>query len=454
MAKTTRRLIPVALTGALLLGGTASVTAVPTAPTPVNGPADSVPAVNSPGLNTVPAKAGPSSGTDPQAAVTAAGRREAAGDKAVINGPVFNDPLSGPGSGTPSSGQSAVIDQLVKLIDAVPADGTIRLALHEFKADTTQVIPTVTNRLIAAHQRGASVQIILNSTAKNEPVRQRLAEQLGEKDTGRSWVVGCGVQRGCLARNYLHAKFATFSKVVWPDGSTDNNVVFQSSSNLTDWYLFHSYNDAYTLSDAEMYTAYARFFEDLRKGRTQPVNPGYGWTTPTGSTYRALFHPREQTGADPMVNTLRSVKCSYTENGQRKQTDVRIAMLHFNQNRAAVAEELLRLRGQGCWIDIVHAEGGADATVASILDRAASNGQNIQRRSCRITTSGRDIIPHTKVMMIDGAYDDDIIPRVYTGSANFTHLENSDDSRLRIMGRNTHNAYLSWFYRLRSVCGG
>ncbi|GAA2391549.1 hypothetical protein GCM10010420_14680 [Streptomyces glaucosporus] len=406
------------------------------------------------GPNTIQAKPAPLPDAGPQAAAAAAGLGTAAGDKAVINGPVFNDPLSGPGSGTPSSGQSAVLDQLVKLIDAVPAGGTIRLALHEFKADTTQVVPAVVNRLIAAHQRGVSVKIILNSTAKNEPVRQRLAEQLGEEDTGRSWVLGCGTGRGCLARNYLHAKFSTFSKVIWPDGSSNENVVFQSSSNLTDWYLFNSYNDAYTLSDAEMYAAYNRFFEDLRKGRTLPVNPGYGWTTPTGSTYRALFHPRQKAGADPMVNTLRSVKCSYTENGQRKQTDVRIAMLHFNQNRAAVAEELLRLRGQGCWIDIVHAEGGVDATVASILDRAASNGQRIQRRSCRITTSGRDIIPHTKAMMIDGAYDDDTIPRVYTGSANFTHLENSDDSQLRIMGRDAHSAYLSWFYKLRSACGG
>ncbi|QIJ61067.1 hypothetical protein [Streptomyces sp. JB150] len=87
-------------------------------------------------------------------------------------------------------------------------------------------------------------------------------------------------------------------------------------------------------------------------------------------------------------------------------------------------------------------------------DHAASNGLHIQRRSCRITGDGRGIIPHTEIMMIDGAYDDDLVPRVCIGSGNFTHPENSDDSQLRLMGRDAHSAYLSWFYKLRSACGG
>ncbi|QIJ61066.1 hypothetical protein [Streptomyces sp. JB150] len=46
------------------------------------------------------AEPGPTpSGTARQTAATAAGPGAAAGDKAVINGPVFNDPLSGPADG-------------------------------------------------------------------------------------------------------------------------------------------------------------------------------------------------------------------------------------------------------------------------------------------------------------------------------------------------------------------
>lgn len=32
------------------------------------------------------------------------------------------------------------------------------------------------------------------------------------------------------------------------------------------------------------------------------------------------------------------------------------------------------------------------------------------------------------------------------------HLENSDDSFPRIMGRDVHDQYLAWFYNLRSFC--
>jgi hypothetical protein len=115
-------------------------------------------------------------------------------------------------------------------------------------------------------------------------------------------------------------------------------------------------------------------------------------------------------------------------------------------HRAAIADELLRLRGENCWIDVVYADGGIEQEVLDVLSRTASNGQTIQLTPCPT------FVPHSKVTMIDGFYDDDIQPRVYTGSANFTHLENSDDSQLRITGRATHDAYLSWFYELRTAC--
>ncbi|GIH96873.1 hypothetical protein Psi01_75030 [Planobispora siamensis] len=46
----------------------------------------------------------------------------------------------------------------------------------------------------------------------------------------------------------------------------------------------------------------------------------------------------------------------------------------------------------------------------------------------------------------------DIVPRVYTGSANFTHQENSDDSLVRIKGRAVHDDYVEWFWALRAAC--
>ncbi|MFG1702815.1 phospholipase D-like domain-containing protein [Nonomuraea sp. M3C6] len=136
-----------------------------------------------------------------------------------------------------------------------------------------------------------------------------------------------------------------------------------------------------------------------------------------------------------------------------------MALTAFNKNRVAIANELVRLRGENCWVDIVYYENApgdaknVDDTIRQTLAKTA-NGRSIQVTPCRFRVGTRDVVTHNKVMMIDGFYDDDITPRVYTGSANFTYMENSDDAFVRISGRDIHTQYLSWFYDLRSACRG
>jgi hypothetical protein len=372
----------------------------------------------------------------------------------VMNGPVFNDPADGPASGTPTAAQRAVFDQLIGLIDATPGGETISLAMFEFVDGASGVPQQVVTSLLDAHERGARVRVILNTSSKNEPVRQRLDAALGHDDTAASWVVGCGSERGCIGRNYSHEKIALFSRVELPDGAAYEDVVWQSSSNLTDWYLFNSYNDAYTFSDAAVYAGYLTHFNDLNRGRKTSVDPDYFWTTPTGSALRGHFYPRAQGTGDPIVNILRGVECRYTdEAGTARKTDIRLVISAFTQHRAQIAEELLRLRGENCWIDVVYAASGIESGPLGVLRETASNGKTIQLTPCtHEVAAGHEVRPHAKVMMLDGFYDDDIDPRVYTGSANFTHLENSDDSQLRVTGRANHDRYLSWFYDLRSAC--
>jgi phosphatidylserine/phosphatidylglycerophosphate/cardiolipin synthase-like enzyme len=382
----------------------------------------------------------------------------------VMNAPVFNDPTADTGvAHSPSAQQSAVMDQLIRLIRAVPAGGEIRFAMHEFVPGDRS--SEVAAELVAAHARGAAVQVVLDSQddGRNDTVFGQLSAALGTTETAASWAVRCeypneSADRGCIARNYLHDKFATFSSIV-VNGVTHAKVVFQTSSNMSDWYLYNSYNDAFTLTDAVVYDGYVRYFQDLRARRMQPVNPDYFWTTPTGTPYKAHFFPRLTSSGDPIANALKLVKCSYKDaGGVTRQTDIRLALTAFNHSRVEIANELLRLRGENCWIDVVFYDESARKNVTQairdILARPASNGKYIQVRPCRFAVGSRSVVPHTKIMMIDGFYDDDITPRVYTGSANFTTLENADDSMLRVAGRDVHTAYLSWFYNLRTACGG
>ncbi|MFD5713998.1 phosphatidylserine/phosphatidylglycerophosphate/cardiolipin synthase family protein [Streptomyces pharetrae] len=394
----------------------------------------------------------------------------AALSKPVINGPVFNDPL-----GTAEQ-QKAVFTQLVALIDATPTGQTIRGSMFEFGDQE------VADALLAAHRRGVDVKLVVDDSTYVDgegrqyanPAYESLKSGLGTNDTARSWVVVCDdrfedndgvddVQRGCLAvappgPAYNHNKFFVFSRIgPFDDGTSYSKVVFQTSSNLSNWYKVESFNDAVTFSDSAVYDGYASYHEKLRAGRyLAGGNNTVYFSTPTGSTYRGYFFPRGDSSynnpaTDTIVNALDEVSCAYTgTDGKRHQTDIRIVMLYFNDSRIQVADKLAQLRSQGCWIDIVYAS--AESRVKSTL-----TGANIQHRACMIPNGpGIDVRPHNKQILIDGDYNGDITPRVYTGSANLigSSLRSADESFVRITGADYHAKYLSTFYRIRSACGG
>ncbi|MFD7301193.1 phosphatidylserine/phosphatidylglycerophosphate/cardiolipin synthase family protein [Streptomyces pharetrae] len=394
----------------------------------------------------------------------------AALSKPVINGPVFNDPL-----GTAEQ-QKAVFTQLVALIDATPAGQTIRGSMFEFGDQE------VADALLAAHRRGVDVKLVVDDSTYVDgegrqyanPAYESLKSGLGTSDTARSWVVVCDdrfedndgvddVQRGCLAvappgPAYNHNKFFVFSRIgPFDDGTSYSKVVFQTSSNLSNWYKVESFNDAVTFSDSAVYDGYASYHEKLRAGRyLAGGNNNVYFSTPTGSTYRGYFFPRGDSSyynpaTDTIVNALDEVSCAYTgTDGKRHQTDIRIVMLYFNDSRIQVADKLAQLRAQGCWIDIVYAS--AESRVKSTL-----TGANIQHRACMIPNGpGIDVRPHNKQILIDGDYNGDITPRVYTGSANLigSSLRSADESFVRITSADYHAKYLSTFYRIRSACGG
>ncbi|GGZ49870.1 hypothetical protein GCM10010387_50200 [Streptomyces inusitatus] len=390
--------------------------------------------------------------------------------KPVVNGPVFNNPL-----GTAAQ-QKAIFTQLVRLIDATPPGQQILGSIFEFKD------PEVADALLAAHQRGVNVRIIVDdSTYVRDDNGKEFANLaydalkagLGNNDTARSWIVVCDdrfedndhiddVRRGCISADaasaYNHNKFFLFSKTgPFDDGSAYSKAVFQTSSNLGNWDKEEAFNDAVTFVDATVHDGYAAYHEKLRAGRyLRDGQSSVYSSTPTGSTYRAYFFPRGDPSyynpaTDTIVNVLNEVACSYTgADGKRHQTDVRIVVLYFNDTRIQVADKLSELRARGCWIDIVYRS--AQPNVVAELNRAG-----IQHRKCLIPNGPEiDVLPHNKHILIDGDYNGDITPRVYTGSANLTgsSLRHADEAFVRITSADYHAKYLSNFYKIRTACGG
>ncbi|WP_422771210.1 phospholipase D-like domain-containing protein [Plantactinospora sp. WMMC1484] len=401
-------------------------------------------------------------------AVGGGGPAGAAEPDPTMNDAVFNRPT---GSATQ---QNAIFIQLARIIDRVPAGGEIQMSWFGFGVtDVTDSAstPDLPGRLLNAHQRGVRVKIILDHEQVSQRPYQRLSPVLGNDDSASSYIVHCsdqfpGADRGCIGTRridytdssvtaYNHNKFLTASSIVLNNGSTVSNVVFQGSANLGWWDANEAYNNGLTFSDATTYQAYRSYFADLRSYRhTSGGNNNYYRSTPTGSTYRAYFFPRrERSGqpvGDPATDTIVSVldtvrSCSYDDNGTRRQTDVRVNMFSFN--RPEVARRLTALRNAGCWVDVVYSE--ANSGVLNAL------GSNVQLTRCNYNVGpGRDIRTHNKYMLIDGAYDDDIVPRVFTGSHNYnvSALRQADEAMLRVMGRGIHDDYLSDFWHVRDTC--
>ncbi|MET0235035.1 MAG: phospholipase D-like domain-containing protein [Kibdelosporangium sp.] len=387
----------------------------------------------------------------------------------LIGRGVFNDPAGS------AAAQTAIYAQLGRLIDRVPAGGEILGSVMDFDppdtADTVDA-PDIVDRMIAAHGRGVKVKFIVAPGSAASKATNRLKAVVGTNDAAGSYVVHCkdkfptGPDRGCIATRpkewssgtvyaYNHSKFFTFSGVQMNNGTQVANVVYQASSNMTAWDQNEAYNNAFTWTDAHTYNAYRTYFEDLRRYRyTAAGNNNYYKDSGSGSDYRVFFFPRQEPAGQPfddpqtdtIYNTLQSVACSYTENGVRRQTDVRVAMWDFN--RPAVAQKLAELKGKGCWIDVVLTN--ANDGVLNALRNAS-----VQTTRCNWNNGpGLDVRVHSKYMLIDGAYDNDIIPRVYTGSHNFSYsaLRQADEAVVRIMGRPVHTDYLSNFWHVRDTC--
>lgn len=394
----------------------------------------------------------------------------------VLGVPVFNDPTGSPAA------QYAIFQQLARLIDRVPAGEDIEMSWFEFTTPDntdTDTKPDIVDRLLRAHARGVHVQIVLDNNAKDDGSRNetrspylRLSPVLGKDDAASSYIVLCPERQGCIAKRplsyasgtrtyaYNHNKFLTASRIVLDDGSSRSGVVFQASSNLGVWDAETAFNNAMTWNEPNSYAMYRSYFTDLHDMRTGAGDDDYYRVGDTADEFKVHYFPRRETGkdyneasTDTIVGILDAVKCSYVgaSDGRKHQSDIRVAMWSFN--RVAVARKLAALVRAGCWVDVVYSTTN-DSTQAALRN---VGGKPIGITACRVPYQGRNVRVHSKYMLIDGAYDNDQIPRVFMGSHNFSvsSLRDADESMVRIRSAAVHERYLQDnFYRVRSTCNG
>ncbi|MCG5217273.1 phospholipase D-like domain-containing protein [Streptosporangium sp. KLBMP 9127] len=335
----------------------------------------------------------------------------------VTTGAVFNDPVAGDGA--------AIVRQVCGLIHQAPPGSLIRVAHFVMSGAVGADFAGV---LIKAHERGVKVQVIVDGDTRGATVAAQLATALGTDTSTDSWLHTCsgpmsGGTAACIGTKGQHNKFYLFSR----SGRADD-VVVQSSANLTDLNSSTYWNNAVTITgNKRLYRAYSAYFDDLAAERK---NPDYYRVVAAGRV-RAQFFPRAGTDAttDPIVESLAGVRC-------RTRTSISVGMSEWDTYRIAIPERLRELATQGCTVRIV----------AGIMDEGVERVLRSEPRiDLRVLGSG-SALPgriHSKYLLVQSSHD----RWTLTGSHNYneTSLRRNDEALLRLDDRSIFDQYAANF---------
>lgn len=351
----------------------------------------------------------------------------------------YNNPLGS------AANKRKLISHLIRSINSTPRGEEIRIASWNIRSTD------IAAALIAAHNRGVSVQAVmdrLNANASNPNVGiNRMVAAFARNKANRpkdrrSSVVKC--LSSCRSTSGIaHTKFFLFSKA-----GKAKDVVMYGSNNATDLAAYGQWNDLYTVrDDAAIYAEFDAVFDEMRKDkpRQQPyVAYDHGKLT----TY---FYPYRGEGAttDPVLDDLNKVQCAGATGGTGTggNTKIRIAQTAvLGQRGLAIANKLRTLYEQGCDIRIVYAVLGNQ--VLSVVRNTSRGAIPLRQIAQDFNLDGvYDRYLHMKTMTISGVYDGNTAEQVtFNGSANWTAVGLASDEILgKIYGGNVTRKYAKWF---------
>ncbi|GGU10387.1 MULTISPECIES: phospholipase D-like domain-containing protein [Streptomyces] len=362
----------------------------------------------------------------------------------VTTGPVFNDP-----SGD-ATAEGRILSHLGRLVDGAEPQSSIRISLYLYGSQW------LTDRLIAARNRGVTVQVVLDRDTAGYPAVTNLKTEL-ERLGGDSWVRICKAEEACLAKdpgttstdpngwydNVNHNKYFLFSRTKGNGTVPVDNVVVQSSGNLVEWDRTMGWNDAMTVAgNKELFDAYTAYFADQAGAAAGeiPQVSDYPHETQAGKA-KVYFFPRSTT--DVVVNILKTVAqplegqvpCHGNDPGfgtSDGRTKIRIAQGHIT--RPEVAEELWNLANAGCHVDIVYRklDNPPNTAVAGWLTKPTAKGRIALHQLYNDERGGTGT--HTKYLLVEGTYLGGKNKKiVFTGSHTYTvtALKYNDEALLK-----------------------
>jgi hypothetical protein len=301
----------------------------------------------------------------------------------------------------------------------------------------------IAQAIVDAHNRGVDIQIVLHRASITEPATQLIRTSLpADKVTACGETIG---QNGCIvppvAAVYgMHNRFWTISEMT--DGSTF--VSTTSAGQFNNDYV-RSHNDLVVVrNDPLLYEAYNDYWADLKAQvrtnnyyRSEPITDG-----------RVYFLPRAQALPDPMAEILPELDCEAPGGAPDGKGLVRFGHNVAAQQRAALANWLIRHALSGCTVE--YTAGTWDANVQSWLIAA---GVNFVKISDPKTATGTPVGIIAKAHWIDATTaSGQRIKRAWMGSAELNFLGNYalDDQAIEVNDDGVVSGLNAWFEILKT----
>ena len=308
-----------------------------------------------------------------------------------------------------------ITDELKRLINATPAGGTIRGAIHSLSIDG------VADALLAAQNtRGVTVYLVLDG--KNAPSTDPAVNTIRQVANTRFCTNSSG-GGGCIsttADSNMHTKLFTFSATQDPNGVPRSHVSWFGSANLTYASGTDAYNNTLTVyADETLYNGLNANHSDMWNRRHYAGNDYYDSASGRGyyqaGPADAYASPEAAGQTDTIVTRLNDVTPD-------SNCRVRIGMSFVTTGRPELLAQIKRMKAGGCAVWMVV---GGNATDGIEMSQSVYN----ELLAAGVAIHRRDKV-HDKFFLVYGKYGSSYAYRVYTGSQNWSQDALSENEEI------------------------
>ena len=308
---------------------------------------------------------------------------------------------------------------------------------------------SVARRLVAAHRRGVSVQILIDDGESNKHIR-KVRKVLGTNKKARSFVATC--HHSCMSSgtSVIHSKFYLFSV-----SGKARYVSMISSANPYRGNTYNSWNNNHTIvGNTTMYYSLSKYFTDMLRDK-KDLN--YFRVTKSGK-YTMYLYPQAARSSNDIVlmKVLNQVSCKPTGKGYgtRGRTLIRVANWGWSTTRNDIAQRLWKLHDSGCKVQVMINKGRISRGVLKVLLKRSQKHGKMPVYDAWYDANNNNVAGlyvHDKYLTLNGLLGGKNVKITWTGSQNFTALGTlaNNDIVLRIVDPAITHAYNVHFAYIR-----